>query len=58
MSIFYSSIDVLAREEQEYLSPFGRQILEDVKNESEMMNKLLNDLLFLARNDRGIVELI
>lgn len=57
LSIFYSSIDVLAREEQEYLSPFGRQILEDVKNESEMMNKLLNDLLFLARNDRGIVEL-
>ena len=57
LSIFYSSIDVLAREESENLSPFGREILEDVKNESEMMSKLLNDLLFLARNDQGDFEL-
>ena len=57
LSIFYSSIDVLAREERENLSPFGKQILEDVKNESEMMNELLNDLLFLARNDQGNFEL-
>ena len=57
LSIFYSSIDVLSREERENLSPFGREILEDVKNESEMMNKLLNDLLFLARNDQGNFEL-
>ena len=57
LSIFYSSIDVLAREESENLSPFGREILEDVKNESEMMSKLLNDLLFLARNDQGNFEL-
>lgn len=57
LSVFYSSIDVLAREEQENLSPFGKQILEDVKNESEMMNELLNDLLFLARHDQGNFEL-
>ncbi|WP_010677687.1 sensor histidine kinase [Bacillus timonensis] len=57
LSIFYSSIDVLAREEQENLSPFGREILEDVKHESEMMKKLLNDLLFLARNDQKSFEL-
>ncbi|MDR4887786.1 HAMP domain-containing sensor histidine kinase [Fredinandcohnia sp. QZ13] len=57
LSIFYSSIDVLAREERENLSPFGREILEDVKNESEMMKKLLNDLLFLARNDQKNFEL-
>lgn len=57
LSIFYSSIDVLAREEWENLSPFGRQVLEDVKNESEMMNELLNDLLFLARYDQGHFEL-
>ena len=57
LSIFYSSIDVLSREEKDHLSPFGRQILEDVKNESEMMNKLLGDLLFLARNDQGNFEL-
>ncbi|WP_147535753.1 sensor histidine kinase [Bacillus marasmi] len=57
LSIFYSSIDVLSSEERENLSPFGKEILEDVKNESEMMNKLLNDLLFLARNDQGNFEL-
>ncbi len=57
LSIFYSSIDVLAREEWGNLSPFGREILEDVKNESEIMSKLLQDLLFLARNDQENFEL-
>ncbi|WP_232696017.1 sensor histidine kinase [Brevibacillus daliensis] len=57
LSIFYSSIDVLAREEKENLSSFGQEVLEDVKNEAEMMNSLLNDLLFLARNDQDNLEL-
>lgn len=55
LSIFYTSIDILSKED--HLSPFGKEILEDVKNESEMMNHLLNDLLFLARNDQGNFEL-
>ena len=57
LSIFYSSVDILSREEKENLSPFGQEILEDIKNETEMMNKLLNDLLFLARNDQDHFEL-
>lgn len=57
LSIFYSSVDILSSEEKENLSPFGQEILEDIKNESEMMNKLLNDLLFLARNDQQHFEL-
>ncbi|MHC0039635.1 sensor histidine kinase [Pseudoneobacillus sp. C159] len=57
LSIFYSSIDILVREERENLSSFGQEILEDIKNETEMMNKLLNDLLFLARNDQDHFEL-
>ena len=57
LSIFYSSIDVLVREERENVSPFGQEVLEDVKNEAEMMNSLLNDLLFLARNDQDNLEL-
>ena len=57
LSIFYSSVDILSREEKENLSPFGQEVLEDIKNETEMMNKLLNDLLFLARNDQDHVEL-
>ncbi|MDF2904566.1 MAG: Signal transduction histidine-protein kinase arlS [Bacillus sp. (in: firmicutes)] len=51
LSIFYSSIDLLMREEKNNLSPFGQEVLHDVKSETEMMNKLINDLLFLARSD-------
>ncbi|NMD71411.1 HAMP domain-containing histidine kinase [Bacillus sp. DNRA2] len=51
LSIFYSSVDLLMREEKENLSPFGQEVLLDVKSESEMMSKLINDLLFLARSD-------
>jgi two-component sensor histidine kinase len=50
LSIFYSSIDLLDREEK--LSPFGKEVLQDVKAEAELMNKLINDLLFLARSDK------
>lgn len=57
LSVFYSLIDVLSIEEKENLSPFGKQVLEDAKHESEMMNKLLNDLLFLARSDQDKLEL-
>lgn len=51
LSIFYSSIDLLTKEERDHLSSFGKEILDDMKNESEMMNKLISDLLFLARYD-------
>ncbi|MGJ7919670.1 sensor histidine kinase [Neobacillus sp. LXY-4] len=51
LSIFYSSIDLLIREEKEHLSPFGQEVLQDVKSETELMNKLVSDLLFLARSD-------
>ncbi|MFC5559903.1 sensor histidine kinase [Ureibacillus thermophilus] len=57
LSVFYSSIDVLSSEEEENLSPFGKQVLEDVKQEAEMMHKLLDDLLFLARHDQGNFKL-
>ncbi len=51
LSIFYSSIDLLIREEKNNLSPFGQEVLQDVKSETVMMNKLISDLLFLARSD-------
>ncbi len=51
LSVFYSSIDLLMREEKQNLSPFGQEVLEDVKSETEMMNRLINDLLLLARSD-------
>ncbi len=57
LSIFYSSIDLLRREEKENLSPFGQEVLDDVKAEAELMNKLINDLLFLARSDKNVLAL-
>ncbi len=55
LSIFYSSIDLLKREEN--LSPFGKEVLEDVKAEAELMNSLINDLLFLARSDKNTISM-
>ncbi|WP_042454193.1 sensor histidine kinase [Neobacillus dielmonensis] len=53
LSIFYSSVDLLMQEEKQQLTPFGQEVLEDVKTEAQLMNKLVNDLLFLARSDKG-----
>lgn len=57
LSIFYSSIDLLMREEKEHLSPFGQEVLQDVKSETELMNKLISDLLFLARSDNQQIKI-
>lgn len=57
LSIFYSSLEVLDKEEKDKLSSFGQEVLTDMKNEAELMNNLLNDLLFLARNDQDYIEL-
>jgi anti-sigma regulatory factor (Ser/Thr protein kinase)/cbb3-type cytochrome oxidase subunit 3 len=55
LSIFYSSIDLLNREEN--LSAFGKEVLQDVKAEAELMNKLINELLFLARSDKNTLTM-
>lgn len=57
LSVFYGSIDLLMREEKDNLSNFGQEVLSDAKTESEMMNKLINDLLFLARSDNQKIVL-
>ncbi|MGJ7912758.1 sensor histidine kinase [Neobacillus sp. LXY-1] len=57
LSIFYSSIDLLMREEQGRLSPLGNEVLEDLKIEAHQMNKLVNDLLILARSDQEQLNL-
>lgn len=50
LSIFYSGIDLLQREES--LSENGKEVLEDLKAEAELMNDLIGSLLFLARSDK------
>lgn len=57
LSIFYSSVDLLKREEEKNLSPFGKEVLEDVKTEAHLMKKLVEDLLFLARSDKNYLNL-
>lgn len=57
LSIFYSSVDLLMREEKGNLSPFGQEVLQDVKLEAHLMNKLVNDLLVLARSDNNLLIL-
>jgi signal transduction histidine kinase len=58
LSVFISSIDVLMREEKENLSPFGQEVLQDMKTETTMMKKLIDDLLFLARSDNHQLKII
>lgn len=52
LSIFYSSLEILEEEEKHTLSPFGREIIGDLKAEAASMKRLLEDLLFLARHDQ------
>ncbi|MBO0962040.1 HAMP domain-containing histidine kinase [Neobacillus sp. MM2021_6] len=52
LSIFYSSVDLLMREEKDRLSIFGQEVLEDVKKEAMLMSNLINNLLVLARSDK------
>ncbi|MFZ7942204.1 MULTISPECIES: sensor histidine kinase [Bacillaceae] len=58
LSIFYSSVDLLMREEKDKLSPLGQEVLEDVKTEASLMNNLINNLLSLARSDKNQLTLV
>ncbi|WP_423798741.1 sensor histidine kinase [Neobacillus sp. SAB-20_R2A] len=53
LSIFYSSIDLLNREESQNMSPLGIEVLHDLQTEAQLMNRLVNDLLLLARSDKN-----
>ena len=52
LSIFYSSLDILDLEEATNLSPFGKELVHDMKDEAQLMKELLDKLLFLARHDQ------
>ncbi|MEH7076785.1 sensor histidine kinase [Neobacillus drentensis] len=53
LSIFYSSVDLLLREEKDKLSDYGIEVLDDVKTEANLMRSLINNLLLLARSDKN-----
>ncbi|MEK4700967.1 HAMP domain-containing sensor histidine kinase [Solibacillus sp. FSL R7-0668] len=52
LSIFYSSLDILETGEASNLSPFGKELVDDMKDEAQLMKELLEKLLFLARHDQ------
>jgi len=56
LSIFYSSLEILEAEEAEHLSPLGKELIADLKDETEIMKELIDKLLFLARHDQQQVS--
>ena len=52
LSVFYSSVELLEIEEKNNLTPFGKELINDLKEESYLMKELLEELLFLARHDQ------
>lgn len=52
VSVFFSSIEILEKEERDGLSLFGKEVVDDLKAEAYLMKSMLNDLLFLAKNDQ------
>ena len=52
LSIFYSSLDILETGEASNLSSFGKELVDDMKDEAQLMKELLEKLLFLARHDQ------
>lgn len=56
LSVFYSSLDILETDEANNMSDFGKELIEDLKHEAELMKELLDKLLFLARHDKNRIH--
>ncbi|WP_338748999.1 sensor histidine kinase [Bacillus sp. FJAT-52991] len=56
LSIMQSSLEVIEAEDQQHLSTFSQQILQDMKEEVKRMTRLVSDLLTIARSDSGKIE--
>lgn len=57
LSVLYSSLEVLDLEEENHLSDYSQQVMEDMKDEVKRMTKLVGDLLTLARVDSGVANM-
>lgn len=53
LSIFYSTLELLEREEKDKMSPFAQEVLTDMKLEASLMNQLIENLLTIARDDQN-----
>ena len=57
LSIILASADVIQGDKETTLSPFSRQVLDDMREEVRKMAKLVSDLLTLARADSSAIVL-
>lgn len=57
LSIFYSSVELIESDPDNQLSSFSEELIDDLKDESKLMEDLLTELLFLARHDQKQVSL-
>lgn len=54
LSILLTSVDVVRTDDDNQLSSFSQQVLNDMKSEVKRMAKMVGDLLTLARADAGV----
>ena len=57
LSILLTSVEVVQMDEDNHLSPFSTQVLDDMKSEVKRMTKMVSDLLTLARADAGVTNI-
>jgi len=57
LTVFYSSLEVLESDDENRFSTFGKEVLTDLKDETQHMETLLEGLLFLARFDQNKLPL-
>ncbi|MCJ8011578.1 HAMP domain-containing histidine kinase [Paenibacillus sp. KQZ6P-2] len=57
LTVLQSSLEVMESEPDGGNSPFGRQVMADMKEEVQRMSRLVADLLTLARADASAVRL-
>lgn len=58
LSVLLTSVDAMQTDDENHLSPFSTQVLEDMKSEIRRMTKIVSDLLTLARADAGATNII
>jgi two-component system, OmpR family, sensor histidine kinase CiaH len=58
LSILLTSVDAVQTDDENNLSPFSIQVIDDMKSEIRRMSKIVADLLTLARADAGVTNII
>lgn len=58
LSVLKLSVEAVKNDNEQVLSPFSAQVLEDMNIEVSRMTQLVSDLLKLARADAGVINII